>query len=76
MSESSKLYAGGGCPCGAVRYVAEGEPKVGQDDAHTVHAGSLDDPTLFQPTVAIFAPDCPDWVVIPLGLTTFETLHG
>ena len=44
----------------------------GEDDKHTVYAGSLDDPTLFQPKVAIFAQGRPDWATIPPGLKVFE----
>jgi hypothetical protein len=49
---------------------------VGQVDSHTVYAGSLDDPTLFQPTMAIFTRLRPDWVVLPPGLIEFEGLPG
>jgi hypothetical protein len=49
---------------------------VGKDTDHTVYAGSLDDPTLFHPTIAIFLRDKPDWVLIPEGLVGFETLPG
>lgn len=47
---------------------------VGQTDSHTIYAGSLDDPTAFRPTVAIFAKGRPDWAVIPDGLKVFEGL--
>jgi hypothetical protein len=49
---------------------------VGQDTSHTIYAGTLDDPTLFHPTMAIFLRDRPDWVVLPPGLTTFEAMPG
>lgn len=49
---------------------------VGKDTDHTIYAGSLDDPALFQPTIAIFLRDKPEWVLIPEGLTLFETLPG
>lgn len=49
---------------------------VGEDTDHTIYAGSLDDPTLFRPTIAIFLRDRPDWVLIPEGLVAFETLPG
>lgn len=45
---------------------------VGQDDSHTIYAGSLDDPALFHPTIAIFTRGRPAWAVIPPGLKTFE----
>jgi hypothetical protein len=47
---------------------------IGQDDSHTIYAGSLDDPALFRPTVAIFARSRPDWVPMPPGLTVFEEM--
>ena len=136
MSDSGKRYIGG-CLCGALRYVAEGEPlfaghcycadcrkasgsgfipfmgfpsgavrfsgqsristskaanggdavrnfcaicsslvfggRVGEDDSHTIYAGSLDDPSSFRPKIAIFTRDRPIWAVIPPDLTIFET---
>jgi hypothetical protein len=47
---------------------------VGVDTSHTIYAGSLDDPSGFQPQIAIFARDCPPWATIPPGLTAFETM--
>jgi hypothetical protein len=47
---------------------------VGKDDAHTIYAGSLDDPSCFFPRIAIFAAGRPDWAVIPPGLTVFERM--
>jgi hypothetical protein len=47
---------------------------VGETDSHTIYAGSLDDPSVFHPTVAIFAKGRPDWAVIPEGLTVFDGL--
>jgi hypothetical protein len=49
---------------------------VGESASHTIYAGSLDDPTLFKPTMAIFTRDRPDWVPLPPGLTVFETMPG
>jgi len=43
-------------------------------DSYTVYAGSLDDPSLFHPTVAIFTRNHPGWALIPPELTAFETL--
>lgn len=48
--------------------------KLGESDSHTIYAGSLDDPSLFVPTIAIFTRDAPDWVEIPPGLKRFETM--
>ncbi len=47
---------------------------VGQDISHTIYAGSLDDPALFVPAIAIFNRDRPDWAPLPPGLTVFETM--
>ena len=47
---------------------------VGQDAQHTIYAGSLDDPSAFKPTLAIFNRDRPDWAPLPEGVTAFETM--
>jgi hypothetical protein len=49
---------------------------VGHVTNHTIYAGSLDEPALFQPQMALFVRSKPDWVVIPPGLKTFDTLPG
>jgi hypothetical protein len=47
------------CPvCGGLVFGGE----VGKDESHTIYAGPLDDPSLFQPKIAIFARDRPDGV--------------
>jgi hypothetical protein len=59
------------CPvCGSLVFGGE----VGKDDSHTIYAGSLDDPSRFHPTIAIFARDRPDWVAMPPGLKVFDTM--
>jgi hypothetical protein len=45
---------------------------VGRDESHTVYAGSLDDPSLFHPRIAIFTRGRPAWAMVPAGLTAFE----
>ncbi len=61
------------CPiCGGLVFGGE----VGIDASHTIYAGSLDDPSLFKPKIAIFVRDRPAWAVLPEGLTVFETLPG
>ena len=47
---------------------------AGKDTTHTIYAGSLDDPSVFKPSIAIFNRDRPDWVVLPPGLKVFETM--
>ena len=47
---------------------------IGMDTSHTIYAGSLDDPSLFHPTIAIFARDRPAWAALPPGLTMFDTM--
>jgi hypothetical protein len=43
-------------------------------DTLNIYAGSLDDPFLFHPTVAIFTRDRPPWALIPPGLSIFDGL--
>lgn len=47
---------------------------VGQDQSHTIYAGTLDDPSLFKPKMAIFDRQRPSWVVLPEGITVFDEL--
>jgi hypothetical protein len=49
---------------------------LGQDSQHTIYAGSLDDPSLFKPTIAIFTRDRPAWAIVPPDLKVFEGLPG
>jgi hypothetical protein len=49
---------------------------VGKDTSHTIYAGSLDDPSSFRPTMAIFTRGAPAWAVIPPDLTVFERAPG
>jgi hypothetical protein len=56
--------------CGGLVFGGE----VGKDASHTIYAGSLDDPSLFHPTIAIFVRDRPAWVVLSPDLKQFDTL--
>jgi len=56
--------------CGSL--VFGGDP--GTDESHTVYAGSLDNPSLFHPQIAIFTKGRPAWAVVPEGLVVFEGL--
>lgn len=47
---------------------------VGESDSHTIYAGSLDDPSLFSPKIAIFNRDRPAWATLPPGVMVFETM--
>jgi len=50
---------------------------IGESDAFTIYAGSLDDATLFKPTMAIFNHGRPDWAILPSSVTTvFEKMPG
>jgi hypothetical protein len=61
------------CPrCGGLVFGGD----VGKDVSHTIYAGSLDDPSLFAPTIAIFARGRAPWAPIPEGLTVFEAMPG
>jgi hypothetical protein len=55
--------------CGGLVFGGE----VGKDTSHTVYAGSLDDASLFCPTMAIFTRDRASWAVMPPGLRVFDT---
>jgi hypothetical protein len=71
---ASKAASGGeavrnSCPvCGSLVFGGI----VGKDKSHTIYAGTLDDPSLFHPTVAVFTYGRPDWAVIPPDLRVFE----
>jgi hypothetical protein len=56
--------------CGGLVFGGE----LGESDSFTIYAGSLDDPSLFEPKIAIFAQGRPAWAVIPPGLTVFDEL--
>jgi hypothetical protein len=47
---------------------------IGKTDSYTLYAGSLDDPSAFHPTIAIFAAGRPDWAIIPSGLKIFDRM--
>jgi hypothetical protein len=47
---------------------------IGLDDSFTIYAGSLDEPALFRPKIAIFTRDRPAWAIIPPDLTLFDTM--
>src|SRR5215831_15407119 len=38
----------------------------------TIYAGSMDDPSLFKPDLAMFTRDRPDWAQCALGIPEFE----
>ncbi len=47
---------------------------LGKTDTHTIYVGTADDPSWFNPTVAIFARDVPPWTPVPPGLRRFDGL--
>ena len=59
------------CPiCASLVFGGE----LGRTDYFTIYAGTLDDPTRFEPKIAIFARSRPPWVVPPRDLTVFDGL--
>jgi hypothetical protein len=56
--------------CGGLVFGGE----VGISGSFTIYAGSLDEPSAFHPTIAIFTHNRPAWAVIPPGLTIFEDM--
>lgn len=47
---------------------------IGESSSFTIYAGSLDDPSLFKPRIAIFTRGRPPWAMLPPELTVFEGL--
>ena len=47
---------------------------LGHTDSHTIYVGSADDPSWFEPTIAIFTRNVPSWVVIPPELQSYPAL--
>jgi hypothetical protein len=45
---------------------------IGKTESFTIYAGSLDDPSAFHPTVAVFTQGRPDWATIPSHLKVHE----
>ena len=41
---------------------------------HTIYAGSLDDPSVFRPAIAIFTRNRPAWALVPPELKMFEAM--
>jgi hypothetical protein len=76
LTHRSKARSGGDAvrnscaACGGLVFGGE----LGESDSFTIYAGSLDDPLLFSPTVAIFTRNRPPWAAIPPGLTIFEDM--
>ena len=59
------------CPnCGALVFGGE----IGKDTSFTIYAGTLDDPSVFVPQIAIFARGRPEWAMIPASLTIFDAM--
>jgi len=47
---------------------------LGKTNSHTIYVGSADDPSWFEPTVALFVRNLPSWVLVPPGLKRYEAL--
>ena len=58
--------------CGSLVFGGETDTS----ESFTIYAGSLDDASLFQPTLAIFVRDRPDWAVIPPHLAVYDSAPG
>jgi hypothetical protein len=59
------------CPlCNSLVFGGE----IGKTDSFTIYAGSLDNPLLFSPKIAIFAHGRPPWAVIPPDLKVFDKM--
>jgi hypothetical protein len=70
-SASGRVAVRNFCPtCGALVFGG----LIGNEHGHTIYAGSLDDASLFKPTVAIFTQGRPPWAVIPPDFKTYPGL--
>jgi hypothetical protein len=58
--------------CGSLVFGGVG----GRNSWHTVYAGSLDEPSMFRPQIALFVRDKPDWVLVPPDVKSYQTLPG
>jgi hypothetical protein len=47
---------------------------LGKSGSHTVYAGSLDNPALFKPQIAIFMAQRAPWAAVPPGLKEFDRM--
>ncbi len=47
---------------------------VGEDEQHTIYAGTLDDPSRFRPRIVIFNRNRPPWSPLPEDVAVFETM--
>jgi hypothetical protein len=48
--------------------------EIGESDSYTLYAGSLDDPSAFHPTIAIFTEGRPPWALIPPDFKVFDRM--
>ncbi len=70
-SASGRIALRNSCPvCGSLVFGGD-QPN---STNFTIYAGSLDDPSLSQPSLAIFNRDRPAWVGLPPGVARFETI--
>lgn len=73
---TTKAFTGGVavrnfCPdCGSLVYGGI----VGMHTEHTIYAGSLDDPSLFVPSMVIFNSKRPAWTPLPSDVAVFEEM--
>ena len=48
--------------------------EIGKTESYTLYAGSLDQPSAFHPTFAIFAAGRPPWAIVPPGFKVFDRM--
>jgi hypothetical protein len=60
------------CCANCMSLVFGGE--LGKTDSYTLYAGSLDEPSAFHPTFAIFAASRPAWAIIPPGFKVYDRM--
>jgi hypothetical protein len=76
IAYASKAARGGDAvrnSCAVCASLVFGGPR-GKTESHSIYVGSADDPSWFQPTMAIFTRNVPAWIVIPPELRRYDGL--
>ena len=74
QSNRKRQTAATPCETDAPYALAGVRRRNGKSGSYTLDAGSLDDPSAFHPTFAIFAQGRPPWAIIPPGLKVFDRM--